>query len=116
MSGSQLGRREGGDAVPLAEGAKPSLVHPAAPGGEGFASPLLEQCATDRPELPQELSDERRASVIRMALRRFIHDAYALANESGQDRAGRFFGPGATAAFLRDAKDAEAIYSALDSA
>lgn len=57
------------------------------------------------------MTEEHESRLIRFALHRFAVDARARANEAAQDKAGLFFKPGAVAAFLQAASDAESILS-----
>lgn len=56
---------------------------------------------------------QRPLRLVRFALWRFIAHAHEHMNAAAQDKAGRFYGPGAVDAFARDAQDAEAILRAL---
>jgi hypothetical protein len=63
------------------------------------------------PELPP-----RDLSLIRFALNGLMERAYWLAEAAAQDISGRHFKSGAAEAFLKDAKDAEALLGRLKSA
>ena len=62
----------------------------------------------------KDISEERRLSVTRMALRRFLNEAIARANEAAQDKGNRFYGSGAVDSFMDDANDAMTCLELLD--
>lgn len=57
--------------------------------------------------------NHREWTLIRFALWRFANAAREHANAAAQDKDGEFFNPGAVDAFLKDARDAEAILTVL---
>lgn len=68
------------------------------------------------PSGADKATDECDRLVIQFALRRFISQAYTLANEAAQDKAGRHHKKGAFEAFMRDANDAERILANMRTA
>ena len=69
---------------------------------------------TTSPAAPvQEPLTGREQQIIMFAVHRFMSDAYAQSTEAAQDHDNRYFKSGASQAFYKDAKDAEALIAKL---